>query len=205
MAEARLQRVFVFDSDLCIGCNGCSAACQNINNTTSDLPWRKVHKLPPCDGDNKTFYISMSCNHCENPPCMNACPTNSYTKRESDGVVIHNSETCMGCKYCQMACPYGAIKWNNNQGIVNKCHFCFERLDKDEQPACVQTCFAGALTQQIINIEEMDETHSKEIPGIKYMPDVNYSIRFILKGEKFKPERDEIFPPVVNRKEEPNG
>lgn len=205
MSEIRLQRVFVFDADLCIGCNGCSAACKNSNQTTSDEHWRKVHKIPPHNGSNQTYYLSMSCNHCEEPPCLNACPTKSYTKREPDGIVIHNPDTCMGCKYCQMACPYAAIRWNSSEGVVNKCHFCFEKLDKGEEPACVRTCFAGALTQKLINIEELDETHSIEFPGLKYIPEVNYSIRFVLKGERFKAERDKQFPPVINKSKENNN
>lgn len=201
------QRYFIFNADNCIGCYGCAAACKNVNQTDSDELWRSVHKIPPDNGNNNTYYISMSCNHCENPPCLNACPTNSYTKRESDGVVIHNPQTCMGCKYCVMACPYGAIKWNSRLGIVEKCHFCYERLDKGEEPACVKTCFAGALYQIVEDDIENKPLYKKEIEGITYLKKVNPSIRFVVKEQKEKQKREKHFPPsiVINQTGENNN
>lgn len=194
----RRQRYFIFNPQNCFGCNGCTSACNNVNNTDSDLLWRTITKLPPHDGDHQTVYLSMSCNHCENPPCLNACPTNSYTKRDSDGVVIHDEETCMGCKYCMMACPYDAIKWNSKSSVVNKCHFCFERLDSNEEPACIKTCFGGALSQEIIEIEDEEKGYSKTMEGVSYKADVNPSIRFVTKELNKIPKRDKSFPPEIN-------
>lgn len=189
------QRYFIFNPNNCFGCNGCTAACVNVNQTTSEKNWRTVHKIPPENKKNNTLYISMSCNHCENPPCLSACPTNSYIKRESDGVVIHNSETCIGCKYCMMACPYDAIKWDENLTIVTKCHFCYERLDENEEPACVKSCFAGALSQVLTNDINEIKNISNEIVGVTYIGKVNPSIRFA--KINYMTENKIVFPPEI--------
>ncbi len=175
------QRFFIFDAARCFGCNGCVAACANVNHTPGGLLWRRVHKLPPRMGEHHTIYISVSCNHCENPPCVKGCPANALEKRDIDGIVIHHPEKCMGCRYCQMACPYDAIKWDEVAGVVSKCHFCYERLAEGREPACVETCFAGAL-KQIQGVVEGDE-YETESPGLVYHKQVGPAIRFVKKEE----------------------
>jgi Fe-S-cluster-containing dehydrogenase component len=172
------QRVFIFDPKRCFGCNGCTAACSNANGTPPGLLWRTVHKLPPAPGDHFTVYLSVSCNHCADAPCVTACPSNALEKRASDGVVIHHADKCIGCRYCQMACPYDAIKWDEVRGVVSKCHFCHERLDAGREPACVETCFAGALMQTVIETDEEPSGWSTEAPGLRHLEAVNPSIRF---------------------------
>lgn len=174
-----MQRFFIFDSERCFGCGGCVAACVNANETTAKVMWRTVHKLPPHEGDHHTVYISMSCNHCENPACVNGCPTNALEKRVSDGVVIHHKEKCVGCRYCQMTCPYGAPKWDETQHIISKCHFCFERLDQGGEPACVETCFGGAIKQILIANDDELKTYFKEQEGFIYMEKTKPALRFV--------------------------
>lgn len=101
------------------------------------------------------LFITSACNHCDKPSCMAACPLtnekdptnprNVITKRASDGVVLINQETCIGCRYCMWACPYGAPQFNEATRKVEKCTFCVHRLDAGLQPACVTTCVGRAL------------------------------------------------------------
>ncbi len=101
------------------------------------------------------------CNHCENPPCCRACPTQATFKRESDGIVIMDFHRCIGCRFCMAACPFGSRSFNfrdprpfiselnhdyptRMKGVVEKCNFCAERLAKGLQPACVEAS-EGAL------------------------------------------------------------
>jgi len=177
--EQSLQRIFIFDPTRCFGCSGCVAACANANKTPGGLLWRTLHKLPPHDCDNKTIYLSVSCNHCENPPCVKGCPANALEKREKDGVVIHYKEKCLGCRYCQMSCPYDAIKWDEEEHVVSKCIFCFERLDNGEEPACVATCFGSALKQKLVDIDEIKDKYELESPGLKHIEKIGPCIRFI--------------------------
>lgn len=95
------------------------------------------------------------CNHCENPPCVRACPTQATFKREADGIVLMDFHRCIGCRFCMAACPFGARSFNfrdprpfitetnkafptRMKGVVEKCNFCAERLAEGKQPACVE-------------------------------------------------------------------
>jgi molybdopterin-containing oxidoreductase family iron-sulfur binding subunit len=101
------------------------------------------------------------CNHCENPPCVRACPTKATFKRETDGIVMMNFHRCIGCRFCMAACPFGARSFNfrdprpfiteinpkyptRAKGVVEKCDFCIERLAEGKIPACVEAS-DGAL------------------------------------------------------------
>ncbi len=105
--------------------------------------------------------IPVLCNHCNNPPCVQACPTKATFKRQSDGIVLMDFHRCIGCRFCVAACPYGsrsfnfrdprpAIKEENPdfptrmKGVVEKCNFCAERLAVGKMPACVEAS-EGAL------------------------------------------------------------
>jgi Fe-S-cluster-containing dehydrogenase component len=191
-----MQRFFIFDSSKCFGCYGCVAACANVNGTPEGVLWRALHKLPPEAGFSSTRWLSLACNHCADPPCVAACPSNALVKREEDGVVLHLPERCLGCRYCQMACPFDAIHWDSAAGIVSKCHFCNERLVEGREPACVETCFAGALTQALMEDDRADSITS-EVPGFSKGDGVEPSIRFIT-GEEDQPvPRTRPFPPPI--------
>ena len=103
--------------------------------------------------EHKPFLVL--CNHCENPPCVRACPTKATFKRESDGIVMMDFHRCIGCRFCMAACPFGARSFNYRdprpfiakidksfptrmKGVVEKCNFCSERLAVGQLPACVE-------------------------------------------------------------------
>ena len=108
------------------------------------------------------------CNHCTSPSCVKVCPTKATWKRESDGIVMMDMHRCIGCRYCMVACPYGARSFNwkdprphiktplnpafptRAKGVPEKCNFCAERLASGQIPACVEACTkvarAGALS-----------------------------------------------------------
>jgi Fe-S-cluster-containing dehydrogenase component len=183
------KRFFVFDPSSCFGCSGCVAACVNANKTKGNQHWRKVFKLPPDNGKNNTAYLSMSCNHCEKPACVKACPTEAMKKRREDGIVMHDCKKCLGCRYCQMACPYGAIVWMEDKKSVDKCNMCYQKIDRGEEPTCVTTCFSGALKLLTVDsIDNMDGLEDETI-GFVYYKEVQPHIRF---EKKFKvPEQEE--------------
>lgn len=108
------------------------------------------------DEATATHQLPILCNHCDNPPCVRACPTQA-TFRNKDGVVIMDYHRCIGCRFCMAACPYGSRSFNwrdprpfvtnqNNdfptrmRGVVEKCNFCAERIGIGQQPACVEAC-----------------------------------------------------------------
>ena len=91
-----------------------------------------------------TYFLSVACHHCERPACLAACPSGAYEKR-ADGIVVHHEEKCIGCRYCEMACPFGAPRYSEEKGVMTKCHLCHHRLDGGERPACVAACPTEAL------------------------------------------------------------
>ncbi len=90
------------------------------------------------------YNLSLACNHCEEPLCRDACPSGAISKRE-DGIVFIDKDKCLGCRYCEWACPYNALRFDARTNTVSKCHFCFEDLDRGEPPACVPACPMRAL------------------------------------------------------------
>lgn len=179
------RRTFIFDPTRCFGCQGCVAACARINGTPPGVLWRTVHKLCPEDGDSKTLYISLACNHCANAPCAAACPSRAMAIRE-DGVVVHDASRCLGCRYCQMACPFDAIRWDETGSVVGKCHHCADRLDAGSLPACVETCFGDALRSAAMSEEES----ASLVNELEFFPDNAWaapSIRFVSTGDKENP------------------
>jgi Fe-S-cluster-containing dehydrogenase component len=105
--------------------------------------------------------ILVLCNHCDNPPCVRVCPTQA-TWRRDDGIVMMDWHRCIGCRYCMAGCPYGSRSFNfedprpyiaeitpdfptRSKGVVEKCTFCDERIDRGQLPACVEACKEKAL------------------------------------------------------------
>lgn len=90
------------------------------------------------------YYLSISCNHCDDPACAKVCPSGAMHKRE-DGFVVVNEEVCIGCRYCHMACPYGAPQFDEVKGHMTKCDGCYERVAEGKKPICVESCPLRAL------------------------------------------------------------
>ncbi len=142
----REQIGFFVDSTKCIACRTCEIACKDFNNAPVGRRLRRVRSFEGGSFPRVfAFSLSMSCNHCEDPACLKNCPAHAYTKRESDGIVIHDPERCIGCRYCTWACPYGAPQYDPDEGRVRKCNLCIEELDAGNMPACVTSCPMRAI------------------------------------------------------------
>ncbi|MEO1265567.1 MAG: 4Fe-4S dicluster domain-containing protein, partial [Pseudomonadota bacterium] len=102
------------------------------------------------DNTSRTVHFPRSCLHCEEPACVTVCPTGASYKRVEDGIVLVNPETCIGCKLCSWACPYGAREYDYSSGVMKKCTLCVDRIynetfaPEDRVPACVKACPTGA-------------------------------------------------------------
>ena len=131
------QYGFYFDSDRCTGCKTCELACKDYKDLGTDVNFRRIYEYTggtwnqQSDGcwhqDVFAYYMSISCNHCANPACTAVCPTGAMHKNE-DGFVIVNEETCIGCRYCHMACPYDAPQYDAQKGHMTKCDGCYSRV-----------------------------------------------------------------------------
>jgi len=159
------QWAMIVDIEKCIGCRRCLYACEQENHVPHELElhrtWLEKYTIT-VDGSLKAelvektefgaeendtalggFFVPKLCQQCANPPCVSVCPLNA-TFRTDDGVILMDNERCIGCKYCVVACPYGARFLNPETMVVDKCTFCYHRITKGLKPACVQACPTGA-------------------------------------------------------------
>jgi tetrathionate reductase subunit B len=91
----------------------------------------------------KAFFVPKLCNQCTHPACVQVCPVGA-TYRSKDGVVLIDHDYCIGCRYCVQACPYGARLFNEDEGVSDKCNWCYHRITRGMQPACVEACPVNA-------------------------------------------------------------
>lgn len=146
---------FFIDIGICTGCKTCMVACKDKNSLGDGIRWRRVYEFtggqwtPRDDGlytpDLFTYYLSIACNHCENPACVAACPTRAMAKN-ADGIVYVDASRCVGCRYCEWACPYSAPQFDPDRGVMAKCDFCRTKEHEAASPACAAACPTRALT-----------------------------------------------------------
>jgi sulfite dehydrogenase (quinone) subunit SoeB len=158
----------VIDLDTCVGCQACATSCKEWNTQGYSAPltdenprgadplgvWlNRIHGYEvPEEGRDASRIVNFprSCLHCETPACVTVCPTGASYKRAEDGIVLVNPDTCIGCKLCSWACPYGAREFDQSHGIMKKCTLCVDRIYnenfevEDRVPACVKACPTSA-------------------------------------------------------------
>lgn len=198
MPQVSVQQLgFHVDMEKCIGCKVCEAACNDFYRLPPEIRWRRVRSFEAGDFPQALrVHLTLACNHCTNPVCLQGCPVGAYTKREADGVVIQNPERCIGCQYCTWTCPYGAPKFNPEVGVVSKCNACYQRLDESLPPRCVEACLTGAVTWGKVDEHTRRQRQAlKEAPGFPDPGITGPSTRFAwpLKGPQ--PESQEAIAP----------
>jgi anaerobic dimethyl sulfoxide reductase subunit B len=143
------QLGFYIDQSRCTGCKTCQVACKDKNDSEVGRLFRRVSEttygsFAPCGNAYSqcvvAYWTSMACNHCDNPRCVENCPTGAMHKRISDGVVVVIEERCIGCQLCTLSCPYGAPQYNAQTGKMSKCDLCIDLIEKGEKPVCVAAC-----------------------------------------------------------------
>ena len=182
---------FLVDTNKCVGCGFCVKACKNENEVPYDAPvtrtWveryvvtkdDKTHIDSPMGGRDgftspkirgeeikpediaKAFFVPKLCNQCEKPACVQVCPVGA-TYQTGDGVVLVDRKWCIGCGYCIMACPYGVRFFHPVHKVADKCTFCYHRIIKGMNTACIDACPFGA--RQIGNLMDPDDPVTKTI------------------------------------------
>lgn len=148
----------LIDLTRCVGCNSCALACKATNDmpapdvepdalSSTALTFVEEREGIAQDGTKVTRYVKRQCMHCLDAACVSACPAGAMHK-SAEGPVIYRSDLCLGCRYCQVACPFSIPRFDWDNGIdpvISKCWMCQSRLAEGQQPACVEACPTGAL------------------------------------------------------------
>lgn len=149
-----MQYGFYLNSTKCTGCKTCDISCKDGKDLAAGRQFRRIYECGNGEWEQKNglwqnnsfaYYLSISCNHCSNPTCVHGCPTGAMHKREEDGIVLVNDEVCIGCRYCEMRCPYGAPQFDHHRKVMTKCDGCYERVHEGKNPFCVDSCPQRAL------------------------------------------------------------
>jgi len=151
----------MIDNGSCWGCKTCEVACKQEMGSSDGIKLIRVSEDGPRVIDGKLDFVFQVnvCRHCDDPPCVDACPVDAVTRRE-DGIVVINYDECSGCESCVDACPYDAIAFDKDKGIAQKCNLCHHRVDKGLLPACADNiCPAHCIffgdpeeTSQAVNL-----------------------------------------------------
>lgn len=163
------QYAIITDLNRCVGCLACNVACKTANDVNIGEYWNKTLRIgptPKADGsgqfpDIEMYYLTLQCQHCENPSCVEVCPTGASQKME-DGTIQISASDCISCGSCVTACPYGVRHLNSETNIAEKCTLCAEKLERGELPQCVMQC--GGRARFFGDLEKGIE--SFEAPGI---------------------------------------
>ncbi len=167
------ENAILFDSSMCGACKGCQVMCKQWNMLPASLdlhdpvngkilyPFTGTYQDPAdLNGDTRLIiefneteggpngvewaFTRRSCYHCSNPACKDVCPVEAISQ-SAEGIVEIDPDKCIGCKYCNEACPFLVPKYRQQIGVSNKCTLCSDRVAQGRAPACVQTCPGGAL------------------------------------------------------------
>lgn len=177
-----VEFVYALNISRCIGCRKCVFACVKENNLSRspeiqyirvlkmekgsiDLETSDHHYNPPVVPEHDSYYMPVQCHQCKKPPCVKACPVEA-TWQEPDGITVIDYDWCIGCRYCEAACPYWARRFNfaapevpagqlnpdmgylsnrpRAKGVMEKCTYCLHRTRRGRMPACVEVCPTGS-------------------------------------------------------------
>lgn len=161
-AEAASENLgMLYDSTRCIGCKACMVACNQANDLPPDTAmsggiWqmpldlneqtKNIIKLYRDDDSGEWSFVKRQCMHCVEPACVSACMIGALDKREF-GIVTYDPSLCIGCRYCEMACPFNVPKfeWAKAMPKIVKCELCNHRIAVGKGPACCEVCPTGAV------------------------------------------------------------
>ena len=189
------QLALVIDLNVCVGCHACVTSCKqwNTSGTAGHLSDHEPYGENPLGvffnrvqtyevgqfPQTQTVHFPKSCLHCEEPPCVPVCPTGASYKRKEDGIVLVDSDKCIGCKYCSWACPYGAREYDEDRGVMTKCTLCVDRIydesiaQAQRRPACVNACPTNARLFGDVHDPESEVSRAiRERGGYALMPEL---------------------------------
>ena len=202
---------FAIDTKRCIGCHTCSVACRIENNLPTGVWWNRAltdggehMDTPAGEFPNVSMsYVTVACQHCENPACVKVCPVGATYRDPETGVVRQDYDKCIGCRMCMSACPYTGVRsfnWEepkysigfatgdaeapaHQKHVVEKCTFCYQRTSQGEVPACMELCpvrarFWGDLDDPDSEVSKLvrERSYKQLLPDEGTKPSVYYLV-----------------------------
>lgn len=144
-----MSKAIMVSIEKCLACKSCEIACALAHSKSGVLaealaerpmPQTRVAVMP-----TEKFAVPIQCRHCEDAPCIKVCPSQAIHRHGPQDPVLIRADLCIGCKFCMMVCPFGAIEWSQEGNAVIKCDLCIKRTREGEPPACVESCPTYAL------------------------------------------------------------
>jgi len=180
----------IFDQNKCVGCTDCEIACKKVNLVPKGQMRLFIEdKTDPLNLKEKR-YVRVSCQQCEDAPCVTVCPTKACHKDEKTGITTMNTEDCIACKYCIVACPYDVRFINHETRAAESCNFCLDTNLKDgHEPACIEACRYEAIVfgdlndenshiSQLLRVKDSLRMHPEcgTKPSLRYIPAVKLGV-----------------------------
>ena len=153
-----MGKMILIDSEKCVGCRNCTLACSFANEQLFGLSKARITTYWLYRAGR---HLTMMCQHCASPPCMDVCPMEAISRNEDTGAIVIDPDQCIGCKMCMVVCPVGGVTWDADSRRMIKCDLC------NGEPECVKHCLYGALTwvdagEAAVNIRQMGARHIAE-------------------------------------------
>ncbi len=187
-----MQLAFYLDTTACSGCKACQMACKDTHDLEVGRLWRRVATVEGGEWIRQgaawttsafAYSVSLSCMHCEKAACVQGCPTGAMHKRD-DGTVAIAEDQCIGCRYCEWLCPYGAPRYDATAGRMSKCDFCADERREGRPPACVAACPMRAL--DFGELRDLEARHGTRGRDMYPLPDPTITRPSVV----FKPHKD---------------
>jgi carbon-monoxide dehydrogenase iron sulfur subunit len=145
--KKKIKKIITINPKKCMACWNCLLECALAHSKSKKIP--EAFREIPCPEERLSveavgdIAVPLHCQHCDDPPCANVCPSGALKKEED--ITRYNEDLCIGCKMCLHACPFGMIKIKVEGNGIVKCDLCLERLEEGLEPACVSVCITEAI------------------------------------------------------------
>jgi len=157
-----MDKIIVIDAEACMACLTCQVECSLAHSKSKSLDEAMGEVEPRLDVEAvEEIAVPMVCRHCEDAPCIKICPTKALNRQDLNGPVLFKRELCIGCKFCLVVCPFGAIIPSYDGKSVVKCDMCIERLKEGQEPACVASCPMYAI--KFVDAEQYAQEKRKAV------------------------------------------